>query len=80
MCHLLGALDHLLLPQHWVLIVPLLILCALSLFPSLNLPFTCLFLPLLEPTPATGGHVLGKGFSTFLVCNSLFLVSLPPNP
>ena len=61
-CHILGALDHLLLPLRWVLIVPLLILCALSSFPSLDLPFTCLFLPLLEPTPVTGGHVLGKGF------------------
>ena len=29
----LGALDHLLLPQHRVLIVPSLILCALSFFP-----------------------------------------------
>lgn len=62
MCHLLGAFDHLLLPPRWVLIVPLLIPCALSSFPSLDFPFTCLFLPLLEPTPITGGHVLGKGF------------------
>lgn len=76
----LGALDHLLLPQHWVLIVPSLILCALSLFHSLDLPFTCLILPLLESTPVTGGRVLGKGFSPFLFCNSLCLVSLPPNP
>ena len=76
----LAALDHLLLPQHGVLIVPSLILCALSFFHSLDLPFTCLILPLLESTHVTGGRVLGKGFSALLFCSSLCLVSLPPNP